>query len=64
MSIYIKNEANGLYLRTDIDSGGMSVMWTSKHVADDFETRDHADSFVRRLREHYPLEKFEIKLEA
>lgn len=60
MSVHIQSKAPTKFIRTDIDSGGMSVSWVPLQHADDFHTRENAESFIRRLRERYPEDEFEI----
>jgi len=60
MAFLIKHPEKPRFLRSEIDSGGMSVVWMDIIYADKFEHRKDAESLVKRCEEHYPKEKFEI----
>jgi hypothetical protein len=57
MSTYriVNARDNNKYLRSDIDSSGMSVCFvTGANHADDFQTAEDASSFISRVQERYP----------
>lgn len=60
MSYLIKSGEKPLFIHTDIDSGGMSVCFTDIIYADQFSSREDAESFMARCQERYPKEVFEI----
>lgn len=60
MPFLIKSPGKHKFLRSEIDSSGMSVHWMNVAYADEFSTRESAEAFVKRCEERYPDEKFEI----
>lgn len=48
------------WLASSIDSGGMSVYWTSLLRADKFPSHDAAQSMLTRVKKRYPTERVEI----
>lgn len=63
MLYMIRKKDEQKYLSTDIDSSGMSVFWTSI-LRGDRMSKDQAESFLARLKERYPNEKFELLPES
>lgn len=60
MTYRIRNPNTGLYLHSNIDSSGMSVIWSSYEIADEYRDLSGAESMVKRIAERYPDEKVEI----
>lgn len=63
MALYLKqSRADGppLYLSSCIDSGGMSVAWTSQRHADIYQDVATAESMATRVRERYPHEQVNV----
>jgi hypothetical protein len=56
----IKQKDGHLFLRSEIDPGGMSVTWMDIIYADIFSERKTAETFVERCKERYSKDEFEI----
>lgn len=62
MSVFrIRRKTDPIYIRSEIDSGGMSVTLTEKRLGDTFDTYDEADAFRKRVIERYPDEQLKIE---
>lgn len=58
---YVIKQKNGyLFLRTEIDPGGMSVVWMDIIYADIYSEQKDAEKHVARCKERYPKDEFEI----
>lgn len=59
---YLYNlEQSEQYLRSEIDSGGMQVVWTRKELADTFKTREEAIEFAARVLQHFPSARIGVE---
>lgn len=57
---YIHRPGSDSYIVSSIDSGGMSVFWVPRELADTFDSKEAAASLETRCKERYPNENFEL----
>lgn len=60
MAWAINKQNTTQFLRSDIDSSGMSVIWTTLALADKFEKPEDAKALMTRTKERYPKDDMRI----
>lgn len=64
MPFLIRKAYTQLYLRSEVDSAGLSVFWVNNDLADTFPNRLQAEKFRALVAERYPSESFHLEYES